>query len=74
MTYLMAFLGLICVAVILTTSPLVIRLFEYLFPMAEGRRAASKAASLQKTERSEIREEIRRLTAVLETERRGAGR
>jgi hypothetical protein len=72
MTYLLAFLGLIGLAVILAASPLVIRLFEYLFPVTENDGPPAKAANPQSIDRSEIRDEIRRLTAALETNRRGA--
>ena len=81
MYYLLMFLGLIGVAVILAMSPLVIRLLESLFPAAEsdGPPAESdgpsaKTASLQSLERSEMHDEIRRLTAALETDRPGSGR
>ena len=73
MYYLLMFLGLIGVAVILAMSPLVIRLLEHLFPAAETEPPA-KTANPQSMERSEMHDEIRRLTAALETDRRGSGR
>jgi hypothetical protein len=73
MHYLLVFLGVIGAAVIMAMSPLVIRLLEYLFSIAEGDGPPVKAAKPQSTERSEIHDEIRRLTAALETDRRGAG-
>jgi hypothetical protein len=73
MNYLLAFLGIIGVAIILAMSPLVIRLFEYLFPSAEGNGPPAEAANPHSIEHSEL-DEIRRLTAVLETGRRSAGR
>jgi hypothetical protein len=72
MYYLLVFLGLIGVAVILAMSPLVIRLLEYLFPIAESDGPPARAVNPQSIERSEMRDEIRRLTAALETDRRGA--
>lgn len=74
MYHLLVFLGLVGVALIVAMSPLVIRLFEYLLSIAEGDGAPAKAANSQSTERSEIRAEIRRLTASLETEHRSDGR
>jgi hypothetical protein len=70
MSYLLAFLGLIGVAVVVAASPLVFRFFEYLFPVAERDGPPAKTASSQSMERLEIRDEIRRLTAVLESDRR----
>jgi hypothetical protein len=72
MYYLLVFLGLVGVAVILAMSPLVIRLLEYLFATAESDAAPAKTANSQSIERSEMRDEIRRLTAALETDSRGA--
>ena len=74
MYYLLVFLGVIGVALIVTMSPLVIRLFEYLFSIAERDGAQAQSANPQSPERSDIRDEISRLTAALETERRGDGR
>ena len=74
MYYLLMFLGIIGAAVILTMSPLVIRLLEYLFPTAESDRPPAKTVNPQSIERSEMHDEIRRLTATLETDRRGSGR
>lgn len=74
MYYLLMFLGLIGVGVIVAMSPLAIRLLEYLFPIAESDHPRAKAADLQSIERAEMRDEIRRLTAALETDRRSSGR
>jgi len=74
MNYLLAFLGLIGVAVILATSPLLIRLLEDFFPTTENDGPPARAANPQSIERSEIGDEIRRLTIVLEKDRRGAGK
>jgi hypothetical protein len=74
MHYLLAFLGLIAVAIVLATSPLVIRLIEFLLPAAHSDRPPARTANAQAVERSEVRDELRRLTAALETDRRSAGR
>jgi hypothetical protein len=74
MYYLLVFLGLVGLATIVAMSPLVIRLLEQLVHIAQSDGAPAKAAIPQSIERSEIRDEIRRLTAALETDRRGAGR
>jgi hypothetical protein len=76
MSHLLAFLGPIGVAVIVATSPLLLRIFEYLFSVAEkdgppAKTASSRSAepSAQSMDRLEIRDEIRRLTAALESDR-----
>jgi hypothetical protein len=74
MHYLLVFLGLIGVSIIVAMSPLVIRALQYLFPIAQGGEPPAKTANPQFVERSEMRDEIRRLTAALETDRRGAGK
>jgi hypothetical protein len=72
MYYLLLFLGLIAVAVFLAMSPLAIRLLEYLFGTGEsGGPPPAKTANPQHIERSEMRDEIRRLTAALEADSRG---
>lgn len=73
MRYLLVFLGVVGVSVIVAMNPLVIRLFQYLFSIAESDRPPAKVANPQSAERSEIRDEIRRLTAALESDQRGAG-
>jgi hypothetical protein len=72
MYYLLVFLGLVALAVIVAMSPLVFRLLEYILPIAESEGVPAKAASSQSIERSEMRDEIRVLTAALES--RGGGR
>ena len=57
MYYLLVFLGLVCLAVILAMSPLVIRLIEYLLPIAEHHLRQAKAANPQSIGCSEIRDE-----------------
>jgi hypothetical protein len=72
MHYLLVFLGLIGVAVILTVSPLIVRFLDSLASIVENERAPANVAAPQSIERAEMRDEIRRLTAALETDRRGA--
>jgi hypothetical protein len=55
-------------------SPLVPRLLEYFFSHGESDAPPAKAASPHAVERSEMRDEIRRLTAALETDRRNSAR
>jgi hypothetical protein len=74
MHYLLVFLGLIGVAAVLAMSPLVPRLLDSLFHSAETDGPLAKPASPQSKERSEMRDEIRRLTAALETDHRSPGR
>ena len=74
MHYILVFLGLIGVAVLLAMSPLVPRLLEYFFSQGESDAPLAKAASPHAIERSEMRDEIRRLTAALETDRRNSAR
>jgi hypothetical protein len=74
MHYVLVFLGLIGVAVILAMSPLVPHLLEYFFSKGEGDSPLAKAASPHSIERSEMRNEIRRLTAALEADRLSSDR
>ena len=74
MHYLLVFLGLIGLAIIVALGPLVIRFLEYCFPVAESDDPPARAANPQSIERLEVHDEIRRLTAALETDRPGSGR
>jgi hypothetical protein len=77
MIYLLEFLGFLAVAVLLAASPLLARTIEYLRPhLMQSRREVSSHESVQagSDERLEIREEIRRVTALLEVDRRGIQR
>jgi len=71
MYHLLVFLGLVGVAVILVMSPLGKRFIEYLFAAAESDGLPAKTANPQSVERLEMRDEIRRLTAALESDSRG---
>lgn len=77
MIYFLEFLGFLAVAVLLAASPLLARTIEYLRPrLVLSGREASRYESKQATsdERVEIRDEIRRVTAILEVDRRGIHR
>ena len=69
MIYMLEFLGLLAVAVTLAASPLLVGLLERLFPPEEGdpRSATSHGlAGAILNDRSEMRDEIRRVTDILE--------
>ena len=73
MIYLLEFLGFLGVAILLAASPLLVRTLEYIRPrLRRSHREANGHESFQarSDERSEIRNEIRRMTAVLEVDRR----
>jgi hypothetical protein len=77
MIYLLEFLGFMGVAVLLAASPLLVRTVEYI---RSRRKQSSQEAQgyesfqARSDERSEIRNEIRRMTAILEVDRRGMQR
>jgi hypothetical protein len=73
MIYLLEFLGFLGVAVLLAASPLLVRTVEYIRPrikQASPEAQGYEAFQARSDERSEIRDEIRRMTAVLEVDRR----
>jgi hypothetical protein len=78
MIYLLEFLGFLGVAILLAASPLLVRTLEYIRPRLKrsSREEANGYESFQarSDERSEIRNEIRRMTAVLEVDRRDVQR
>jgi hypothetical protein len=78
MIYLLEFLGFLGVAVLLAASPLLARTVEHIGPRPKqsGREAAQGYEAVQRRsdERSEIRSEIRRMTTILEVDRRGMHR
>jgi hypothetical protein len=77
MIYLLEFLGFLGVAILLAASPLLVRTLEYIRPrLKRSSREANAHESFQarSDERSEIRNEIRRMTAVLEVDRRDVQR
>jgi hypothetical protein len=76
MIYVLEFLCFLGVAALLAASPLLVRTVEYLRPrLKQSIQEAKGYESLQTPadERSEIRNEIRRMTAILEVDRRGRG-
>jgi len=77
MIYLLEFLGFLGVAILLAASPLLGRALEYVVPrLLKSSRETKGRESLQarSDERSEIRSEIRRMTAILEVDRRSIQR
>jgi hypothetical protein len=77
MIYFLEFLGFLAVAILLAASPLMARAIQYIGPRfrqstpeAEGHGSFPARSD----ERSEIHNEIRRMTAILEVDRRGAPR
>jgi hypothetical protein len=76
MIYVLEFLGFLGVAALLAASPLLLRTVEYLRPrLKQSIQKANGYESFQtrSDERSEIHNEIRRMTAILEVDRRGPG-
>jgi len=74
MIYLLEFLGFLLVAVLLAASPLLVRTVEHIRMLVrQSSREARGYESVQARadEHSEIRSEIRRMTALLEVDRRG---
>ncbi|HEX4150798.1 MAG TPA: hypothetical protein VHY75_01175 [Steroidobacteraceae bacterium] len=77
MIYFLEFLGLLGIAVILSATPLLLRVFEYIFPprATESRPATGYGPIRARSDdNSEVRSEIRRMTALLEVDRRDARR
>jgi hypothetical protein len=76
MIYVLEFLGFLGVAALLAASPLLVRTVEYLRPRLKQSIQEAKGYESFQTrsdERSEIRNEIRRVTAILEVDRDGSG-
>jgi hypothetical protein len=74
MIYLLEFLGFLGVAALLAASPLLVRTVEYLRPRPKQSIQKAKGQESFQTrsdERSDIHDEIRRMTAILEVDRRG---
>jgi hypothetical protein len=82
MIYLLEFLGFLAVAILFAASPLLGRAVEYILPRrvkfsgeAKGHEPfQARSDQARSAERSEIRDEIRRMTAILEVDRRGIQR
>jgi hypothetical protein len=74
MIYLLEFLGLLAVAVALAASPLLIKFFGYLLQRGQST-SPIRAPNMARTpEGFELRDEIRRLTEVLEMDNRAPRR
>lgn len=77
MIYVLKFLGFLLVAILIAASPLLLRTIEYILPRRPKYSRDSRGnQGLQprSAERSEIRNEIHRMTAILEADRRGPQR
>jgi hypothetical protein len=77
MIYLLEFFGFLAVAILLAAGPLLARTLEFVrVHLREAIRDAKGYESLQarSDERAEIHDEIRRMTAILEVDRRGLKR
>jgi hypothetical protein len=74
MIYLLEFLGLLAVAVALAASPLLIKLFGYLFQRERSAAPIRASNATRPQESFELRDEIRRLTQVLEMDNRAPRR
>jgi len=82
MIYLLEFLALVGIALALAASPFLINLLESIVPARPNRRRAmaaydsASAASKERSdkERSEMRDEIRRATNIIESKQRSTGR
>jgi hypothetical protein len=77
MIYVLKFLGFLLVAILIAASPLLLRTIEYFLPRRvkysrDGR--GDQSLQPRSEERSEIRNEIHRMTAILEADRRGLQR
>jgi hypothetical protein len=73
MIYLLEFLGFLGVAILLAASPLLVRTVEYirtLLKQSSRETRAYESVQARSDEHSEIRDEIRRVTAILEVDRR----
>ena len=73
MIYLLEFLGFLGVAILLAASPLLVRTVEYIRTLLKhpgGEATGYESVQARSEERSEIRNEIRRMTAILEVDRR----
>ncbi len=77
MIYMLEFLGLIAVALSLAASPLLVNVLERFFPHLDeegstvegyGLSKALSSARAELRDRAEMREEIRRVTNILETQ------
>jgi hypothetical protein len=68
MIYMLEFLGLVAVACSLAASPLLIKVIERFFPSVddEGHAAYGLTNSVA-SDRAEVRDEIRRVTSILES-------
>jgi hypothetical protein len=69
MIYLFEFLGFLAVALALAASPLLVKVLERFFPSLdeEAHAAAYGLSNAPANDRAEVRDEIRRMTSILES-------
>ena len=72
MIYMLEFLALLGIAIALAASPFLIRLLESIVPADLNRSPAAgyRLAGAASQDQSDMRDEIRRATKILETDRR----
>jgi hypothetical protein len=75
MIYMLEFLGLLAVAISLAASPMLIKVLERFFPSLdeEGHAATYGLNNVLGSDRAEVRDEIRRVTSILESSRLNIG-
>ena len=75
MVYMLEFLGLLAVAFSLAASPVLVKVIERFFPsFDEEGHAAYGLTNTVASDRAEVRDEIRRVTNMLESSRLDMGR
>jgi hypothetical protein len=75
MIYMLEFLGLLAVAVSLAASPVLIKVLERFFPSLdeEGHTGTYGLSNVPASDHAEVRDEIRRVTSILESSRLNVG-
>ena len=75
MIYMLEFLGLLAVAGSLAASPMLVKVLERFFPSLdeEVHAATYGLSNVQASDRAEVRDEIRRVTSILESSRLNMG-
>lgn len=69
MIYMLEFIGLLAVALALAASPLLVKVLERFFPSLdeEAHVAGYALSNAPANDRAEVRDEIRRMTSILES-------
>jgi hypothetical protein len=71
MIYMLEFIGLLVLAFCMAASPLLVKLFESFFPALDEESHAGTygLSNARSKDRSDVRDEIRRATSILESHR-----